>query len=178
MKISRLITLVAAVLCAGAAFAQQQQTSLGDVVRQNKPTKHATRVITDDDMPSRPQASEPPTQVSATAVASGESTDAAKPAEKDAAKDAKEAKPAEKPKDDSAEVAAMKSRVKQLDTDIEGLQRTIEGAKRGLKEIDDPERRQIIENAMKNREYSLRHAQTEREDLTKKLEDASKPKSQ
>jgi hypothetical protein len=178
MKRSHLITLIAVVISAGVAVAQQQQTPLGDVVRQNKPTKKAARVITDEDMPSRPQPSQPESP-SSSGLAPAVATDAAeapKSTDKDAAKESKESKPADKANEDSAEVAAIKSRLKELATDIDGLQKNVQGAERGLREIDDPERRQIIENSMKNRQYSLNRALAERAELTQKLEDAKKPK--
>jgi hypothetical protein len=176
MKRKELITFFVVVISAGIAAAQQQQTPLADVVRQNKPTKKAARVITNEDIPSRPEPIQPEASSTAVSSVATEATDATKPSEKDSAKESTEAKPAEKVPEDSAEVAAIKSRLKELDTDISGLQKNVEGAEKGLHEIEDPERRQLIENAMKNRQYSLNRALAERTELTQKLDDLKKPK--
>lgn len=156
--------------------AAQQQTPLGDVVRQNKPVKKASRIITDEDMPSHPQPAAAPV-ASSSGDAAATMTDA-KPADdakdaKPSAKDTKEDASTNKPKE-SAEVTAMKSRLQQLDMDIPNLQHMVKGTEEAAMNAADDDRRQIFENALRNHRYSLQHAMQEKEDLSKKLEEAKK----
>ena len=172
----RIVGISIFALCVvGCAVAQQQQTPLGDVVRQNKPVKKASRVITDEDMPSHPQPAAVSASVSgdtASAVTDAKPADEAKDA-KPAPKAAKEDASADKPKE-SAEVTAMKSRLQELDKDIPNLQHMVQGTEEAVMNAEDDDRRQIFENALKNHRYSLQHAMQEKEDLTQKLEEAKK----
>jgi hypothetical protein len=165
MKQLRFVPIAALIMFGSILMSQEQPKPLGDVVRQNKPTKKATRVITDEDMPSHPQ------------PAAATSTVPAKPAEesKDAAtsKDAKETADAKEAKE-SPEVAQMKSRMKELDMDIPNLQRMLKGTEEAISTAPDEERRAIFENAYKNHRYSLQHAIAEKEELTKQIEEAKK----
>ena len=160
----------------GVAFAQQQDTSLADVVRQHKTTRKAARVITNDDIPSRPDDS------ASTPAATG-SADANAAAKADDSRDAKSEAPADKARDDKAEkkdspeVAALKSRLDQLNKDADNLHFDIKGMETQLSNENDDERRTILENAIKNRNFSLQQTVLEREDVTGKLQELQKPKT-
>lgn len=154
------------------AAAQQQQTPLGDVVKQNKPARKAARVITDEDMPSHPQPAEPAPSAAADTGSAASTDTAAKPSED--AKDPKAAKPADEKSKDSAEVLAIKSRLKELDMDIPNLQRMLKGTDDAAVNSADPERRAIFENASKNHRYSLQHAMNEKQELNDKLQELKK----
>lgn len=175
MKLFLVLPIAAITFCASLGMAQQ--TSLGDVVRQNKPTKKAARVITNEDIPSRPEEAAVPSAANAmaakTAEAGATGDAAAKPDDK--ARDGKEAKPAERSgKQDSSDTAAMKSRVKQLDNDIAGLTQGIKDGDKAIANEDDPQRREILENMQRSREHNLERSMAEREDIVKRLDDAAK----
>lgn len=157
-------------LFSGATLvAQQQQLSLGDVVRQDKPKKKAARVITDDDMPSRPPESAP-----AASTTSGAGADvSAKPGEASGEKTAAGAKSG---KPDSTEVAEMKHRLIELASDEKGLTSRIGSLEEAASKEQDPSRREIINHQLERTRNSLERARYERGEINKKLEDQKKNK--
>lgn len=169
MKNLKWMMMAGVVLIGGSLYAQQQ-TPLGDVVKQNKPTKKASRVITDEDMPSHPEPAPEPA-ITGAALSSEKGSAVADGAAK--ADDKKPAAAADKSaKVDSPEVTAMKSRVKELDSDINHMQRMLKGTEDASVNDPDPERRAIFENVSKNHRYSLQHAMDEKAELNKKIEEA------
>jgi hypothetical protein len=164
--------MFSALLLSGVmSVAQQQQPSLGDVARQPKPNKKATRVITNDDIPSRPQQDAASSHSSGAAVTSA---DAPKPGEAPAEEkdNAEAAKPG---KEDSAEVAAMKQRLKELDSDEENLTTSLSRAEGLANSADDEERREVFEHIMAKKRESLQRTKAERAEINQKLAEQKKP---
>jgi hypothetical protein len=173
MKRIALVCVVLLTVLGGIAIAQD--VSLGDVVRQQKPSKKAAHVITNDDLPLRSDDN------SASSDASAAPDEAATADSK--VKDAKDASASsDKPnddktaKEDSPEVKAVKSRLDQVNTDIAHLQENRKGVETQLANENDDERRAILENVIKNQTFSLEHGQVERDELNEKLKDLQKPK--
>jgi hypothetical protein len=177
MKQLRFVPIAALMMFGSLLMSQEQPKPLGDVVRQNKPTKKATRVITDEDMPSHPQPAPAPAAANIAQPATDESgaKQATDPSKDDKTPDKTPDSEVSKEKSkDSPEVQAMKSRVKELDGDINHMQRMLQGTEDASVNDPDPERRKIFENVSKNHRYSLDRAQAERAELNKKIEEAQK----
>lgn len=178
MRRKRFLCIALVIFLGGLAFAQQQDTSLADVVRQHKTIKKAARVITNDDIPSRADNDSDLTPAAANSADSGSMV-----AKADDSKDAKSETPSDKAKDDKAEkrdspeVAALKSRLNQLNKDVDNLHFDIKGMETQLSNENDDERRTILRNAIKNRNFSLQQTVLEREDVTGKLQELQKPKT-
>lgn len=168
MKIFRLSGLI--VLCGFtlAMVAQQQEPSLGDVARQNKPKVKATRVITNDDIPSRPEETAPPS----VDTGSAGSTDTRN--EKDADGAGAKNKTAKDETKDPPAIAAMKNRLGELDRDEVNLNVSIRDIEDNLNKEEDSDRRDVLSNMLNNQKNSLEKAKLERADITKRLEDYKK----
>ncbi len=151
------------------AVAQSNQASLGDVARQAKPTKKAARVITNEDIPSRPEEVAQPAAGSSSG--SGAPSDATKDggATSDTKADAKE-KPAGK--DDSPEVAAMKGRLKEVQSDELNLESAIKDIEANIAKEQDSERRDVLYNMLANRKKSLESRKAEKAELRAKIDQA------
>lgn len=152
------------VLLSGVIAAAQQQPSLGDVVRQDKPKKKAARVITDDDMPARAPEASPSGEV-------GRGNADNKPAD---ASDEKAAKDSKQRKLDPGEVNALKQRLGEIDSDEKNLTSHIGELEKAASNEDDPVRRQGILHMLERGRASLERERNERSDINKKLEEQKK----
>lgn len=168
MKIFRVSGLILLSGFSLAMVAQQQEPSLGDVARQNKPKVKASRVITNDDIPSRPEEPTPP------AVDSGSAESADTKAEKDTSAAEAKDKATKDGKKDPPAIAAMKNRLGELDRDEVNLNVSIRDIEDNLNKEEDSDRRDVLSNMLNNQKTSLEKAKLERADITKRLEDYKK----
>ncbi len=153
------------------AVAQDNQVSLADVVRQQKPTKKASRVITNDEIPSRPEEPATPdtTANSASGTANAPATGTVAAATPGAAASGK---PAAAANGDSPEVAAIKGRLKEVTADELNLSSTIKDIQAHLNMEEDRDRRAVLSNMLQNQKRSLELRQNEKMELRRKLDDA------
>lgn len=178
-KYTAVFFIAALTLFGSLAVAQQQDSSLADVVKQHKTPKKAARVITNEDIPSRTDGDPAP---AASAIGTAAISSAATESKTDDSKDAKggmsdKTKDDKAEKKDSPEVAALKTRLDQLNKDVDNMKFSIKGMETQLSNENDGERRSILENAINSRTSSLQHTILEREEVTGKLQDLQKPKS-
>lgn len=166
---------LSAVLLSGlCALAQQQEPALGDVVRQSKPAKKASRVITNEDIPSRPQQEKAP----ASSVAAKTTPAAASAPEQPLTQEKADVKPTPPANEDSEEVTAMKQRLKQLDGDLKDLSAQASRAEELAKAEKDPDRRDVLEHVAEKQRESLARSKAEQSGLNKKLEEQQKKSEQ
>jgi hypothetical protein len=132
-----------------------------DEARKAKPTKKATRVITDDDIPSRPVV-ETPTNPSEDGKASG-----TEGAQKSAPQD-RDAKASEQKDKDEDRATTPSAKIADLKSDEANLTRGIQELQTALDKEEDPGRREALENMITNRTKSLNRTKAEREQLQAK----------
>jgi hypothetical protein len=169
----RLGMLAVLVMCAiSFAVAQNNQMPLGDVVKQPKPAKKASRVITNEEIPSRPEEPSQPA-ASGSSNAGGASADASGATASTGGK--ADAKPASG-KEDSPEVAAIKARLKEVMSDELNLSSSIKDTEAAINREPDYSRRDVLSNILASQKKSLERRQSERADLRGKLDQAQKPR--
>ncbi len=159
----------------GLAMAQKEQVSLGDVVRQQKATKKASHVYTNEEIPSRPEEPATPDTSATPSGGAAPGTDAAaKPTGTVATPgDAKAAGA----KDENPEVAAIKGRLKEVTTDELNLNSTIRDIQAHIAQEQDSDRRRVLTNMLENQKKSLALRLEEKSDLQKRLADAQQKKN-
>ena len=170
MKPGHGLILSALLLSGIAALAQQAQPSLGEVVRQQKSAKKAARVITNEDIPSRPQQDVTPSPSSAKTVSSADAPKPEVPQEERG-----EAKAAKTDKEDTAGLAAMKQRLQELDNDEKDLASQVSRAEGLAKAEEDPARREVLQHVVTKQRESLEKAKAERSAINQKLDEQKKP---
>lgn len=154
------------------AAAQNNEIPLGDVVKQPKPTKKAAHVFTNDEIPSRPEPSQPAvsnTSTSGTANANASGGAANATGTKTEAK-------AASGNTDSPEVSAIKGRLKEVQTDELNLASTIKDIEAAIGREEDSSRRDVLNDMLTNQKRSLQGRQAERIELRGKLDKAQAQK--
>ena len=163
MVFRKLILGTAFCSLAGMAMAQ----SLADIAKQ-KPEKKATRVITNDEIPSRPDPVETPKTPATTT-----SSEAAEPTDGKDAKDAKDKPQAEAAagKDgDSAELKAMQKQLDDMKVNMAERQQRTEELREKIKNETDEYKRNLAPTLLAARELDLQTMKQETEDLQKKID--------
>jgi hypothetical protein len=138
---------------------------------QSSPKKKAARVITDEDLPSSSSSSHGSSAASQSAPTSEE------PASSSSASSSTPA-PAPKsnaPKSDNPQLAALQSRLDELQSDQANLVNGNESLKQDLAKEEDPKRREVLQTMLTNRQRSLERAKSEQSDINRKI-DALKKK--
>lgn len=163
MNFRKLTVGIAFFSLAGMAMAQ----SLADVAKQ-KPQKKASRVITNDEIPSRPDLAEPPK-----ASTAATSSDAAEPANAKDAKDAKDkpqAQAAAGKDEDSPELKAMQKQLDDMKVNMAERKQRTEELREKVKNETDEYRRNLGPTLLAARELDLQTMKQESEDLQKKID--------
>ncbi len=167
-----IVVVISAVLLGVLAQAQ----SLGDVAKQ-KPAKKAARVVTNDDIPSRPVEEPKP---AADSPKAGDAGDTAKP-DSDKPKEGEEAK-ADDAKDnaeeDSPEVAALKKKLADLKDGIASRTKRTDAYREQLKTETDDARFKMQSDILAAMELDLKRLDKEKQDMENelaKLKDKQKP---
>jgi hypothetical protein len=164
MQIRKLVLLSIICLCAGFSAAQ----SLGEVAKQ-KPAKKATRVITNDEIPSRP----PEEETTKASVTEAETAaNEAKPAREPDKEPEKEANSATAPATQmSPEVQDMEKQLADLNTNIAARQKRTDEYREKLRVEEDDSRREVQKEVLEGMERDLKSMQKESDDLQKKIDD-------
>jgi len=138
---------------------------------QPSPKKKAARVITDEDLPSgssssrgSPAGPQPASTSEEPASSSSASSSAPTPAPK-----------SKTPKSDNPQLAALQSRLDELQSDQTNLVNGNDSLKQDLAKEEDPKRREVLQNMLTNRQRSLERAKSEESDINRKI-DALKKK--
>ena len=140
---------------------------------QPSPKKKAARVITDEDLPSSSSSSRGSSAASVPASSSEEPASSSS-----ASSSAPSPAPAPKsktPKSDNPVLAALQSRIDELQSDQANLVNGNESLKQDLAKEEDPKRREVLQNMLTNRQRSLARAKSEESDINRKI-DALKKK--
>jgi hypothetical protein len=152
----------ALVLCATCSFAEPQGA-------QPSTKKKATRVITDEDLQStsssshqQPPAAEPDTASEKSSSSSAATSSAPASAKTNTAKS------------DNPQLAALQSRLDELDTDEANLAKGNASLREDLAKEQDAGRREVLQNMLNNRVRSLDRARSERSDINRKIETLKK----
>lgn len=165
MVFKRLILGAAFCSVAGMATAQ----SLADIAKQ-KPEKKATRVITNDEIPSRPDPVETPkTPATTTSSEAAEPTDGKAPDGKDA-KDKPQAQATAGKDGDSAELKAMQKQLDDMKVNMAERQQRTEELREKIKNETDEYKRNLGPTLLAARELDLQTMKQESEDLQKKID--------
>ncbi len=149
------VVLLSLIISTGLAFSQ----SVADAAKA-KPTKKASRVITNDEIPSKPQEDPKPAQAGAAAEATANSD------EKPAAKTDAEA--ASKP---SAEVQDMEKQLTDLNSNIAARKKRTDEYREKMQSETDEHRKEIEQEVLSAMEGDIQSMQKESEDLQKKIDD-------
>lgn len=147
--------LAALLLCVAGAFAQDQPSSVADAAKQ-KPQKKARRVITNDDIPSKPEP-EPAAQES-------KKDDAAEPVADETAKTDAEKSAAP---DNSDPVNSAQNKVDGIKVRLDSVQQQIAETEKKMDSATDDQVRDALRSARDGKKEFA-------EDLTKQLAEAEK----
>jgi hypothetical protein len=163
-----MLALVTCWLLAGAGWAQSQQSqrpSLAEVAKQKSTTKKAKRVITNDDIPSRPPEA-------ASAPASGASGAAA--AETGKAEGPKTAAPAK----DAKQLEQMKEKLDLVKNSQEAAKSTIERYEQQVANEPDERRREMFQGILDGAKRRQEALAKERSELETSIAAGQKPGQQ
>ncbi len=175
MKLWRFAAPVLILLPTLPALCQQQEpVSLGEVARENKPTKKAKRVITDDDMPQRTVEDSAPSASSsgggdASAPAANTASASSPTASAPAADSKSNAAAPAKASATTPEAEALRARIKEVVSDQLGLENVIRDTEAKIETEDDPNRRDTLKDILKNSKASLARRKAEAADLQSRL---------
>jgi hypothetical protein len=160
MDVRKLLLGIA--FCSVASLATGQ--SLGEIAKQ-KPQKKAARVITNDEIPSRPDLAEAPkTPMGANA------SEAAEPADGNDGKDKPQAQAAKDKDEDSPELKAMQKQLEDMKVNMSERQQRTEELREKVKNETSEYRRNLGPTLLAARELDLQTMKQESEELQKKIE--------
>src|SRR6185369_12765886 len=156
--------LLGIAFCSLASLATAQ--SLADVAKQKSPKK-ATRVITNDEIPSKPEAVDPP---KATSSANATSSEAQEVTDGKDPKDKPQAQATKDKDEDSAELKAMQKQLEDMKSNMSERQQRTEELREKVKNETDEYKRNLGPTLLAARELDLQTMKQETEDLQKKIE--------
>ncbi len=149
MRMLKLVLLITFLGCGMTLFAQ----SVADAAKM-KPAKKATRVITNDEIPSRPQEEEPP---------AGEATSGPSSAKTNA-----ETTPAAR---ESSDVKEMQIQLAEMNKNITARQKRTDEYRGKMQNETDDHRREVEQEVLAAMEGELKSMQEEAADLQKKIDE-------
>ena len=166
MRTPKLAVLSIICLCSALSCAQ----SLGEVAKQ-KPAKKATRVITNDEIPSRPPEEEPKKADPKPEASADEEKPAKESSTPAATTDAASAEQS------SPEIQGMEKQLADLKSNLEARQKRTDEYREKLKAEADDSRRDVQQGVLDGMESDLKSMQKSVDDLQKQIDDkkAEKP---
>jgi hypothetical protein len=135
-SIMRTYLLAALLLLALGAYAQTQPADVADAAKNAKPVKKARRIITNDDIPSKPEPEVAPAKPDEAAAAAAPSAETAKP----------ETEKVAKPEESDAVKAAQK-KVDDLKAHLESIQQQIADIDKKIDGATDDQVRDALKSA-------------------------------
>lgn len=157
-KGSMLLVLLSLTLGTSLAFSQ----TVADAAKA-KPAKKASRVITNDDIPSKPPEEPKQTQSGAAAASTSDAAE-----EKPTAKPEGESTPKE---NSSPEVQELEKQLTDLNNNIAARKKRTEEYREKMQNETDDHRREVQQEVLAAMEGDLQQMQKEGEDLQKKIDE-------